>query len=159
MSSSSRENNSIYRSVIENNRWAEPRAKKFVECFSFLFVCLFIGKTLHPIFSTIFPTIGIRIFIIALLGSFVALTLFFFFFNPNTYYLSKERLHSSFCISKLFIARINLLIVRAQMWHVSIATIVRVLPYSFVKKLKSPEKFSVKVLVRLESILILNKNF
>lgn len=81
---------------------------------------------------------------------------FFFLFNPNTYYLSFER---AFCMSKLFIARINLLIVRAQMWHVSIATIVRVLPYSFVKKLKSPEKFSVKVLVRLESILILNKNF
>lgn len=157
MSSSSRENNSIYRSVIENNRDTGERShgrKNSWNVFPFFLFVFLLAKHCTQYFLRYFLLLGFEF----LLSRFICSSNFvlFFFFNPNTYYLSFER---AFCMSKLFIARINLLIVRAQMWHVSIATIVRVLPYSFVKKLKSPEKFSVKVLVRLESILILNKNF
>lgn len=156
MSSSSRENNSIYRSVIENNRDTGERShgrKNSWNVFPFFLFVFLLAKHCTQYFLRYFLYYWDSNFYCRIARFICSSNFVFFFFNPNTYYLSFER---AFCMSKLFIARINLLIVRAQMWHVSIATIVRVLPYSFVKKLKLPEKFSVKVLVRLESILILN---
>lgn len=53
--------------------------------FSFFLFVFSLAATLHPIFSTIFPTrfptipIGIRIFIIGLFGSFELNFVFFFF--------------------------------------------------------------------------------
>lgn len=137
----SRENNSIYRSVIENNRWAKNRMdEKFAECFSFLFLCLFILATLQPILSTniFYHSFEFYYRVTCLICS--AVTLFFssLFFSFLESVLRSFRifailhcLYISWITNKfdLFVLcelKISLLIVRAQMWHVSIATIVRV---------------------------------